>query len=243
MLGCHAPPPLPWQHRVRILRDTVRALVYLHREASPAVFHGDVKPPNILLDAAGNALLADVGLAKVAERGRQTLQTHCTINAPRGTPGYMDPLIVNELVHSEVTDGFALGITMLVVLTGKPAVGLATQCRHMLRDPDSPDKWQAPGVPDSTAGEWPAEVMSKLVALVVGMSSSMFNDERMPLPEALSELEAIADAASDLPPPLESAGASAVSSPASASPEEPRSCVICLENDREVRFACGHCVA
>eukprot|EP00966_Prymnesium_polylepis_P015377 355758-Prymnesium_polylepis.1 len=162
MLGCHAPPPLPWQHRVRILRDTVRALVYLHREARPAVSHGDVKPPNILLDVAGNALLADVGLAKQAELGRQTLQTHCTIQAPRGTPGYMDPLITNELVHSEVTDGYAAAITMLVALTAMPVVGVRSQCRHMLRYPDSPEKWQAPGVPDVAAGEWPEEVASKL---------------------------------------------------------------------------------
>ena len=247
MLGCHAPPPLPWQHRVRILRDTVRALVYLHREARPAVFHGDVKPPNILLDAAGNALLADVGLAKQAELGRQTLQTHCTIQAPRGTPGYLDPLMMNELVHSEVTDGYAAGITMLVTLTGKPAVGLHAQCRSMLRFPDSPDKWQAPGVPDAAAGEWPTDVVSKLASLVVGTSLSAFKEDRTPLPEALSELEAIASAASEAVPPLQGAddtsAAAAAASPASASPEEARSCVICLDKDREVRFACGHCVA
>eukprot|EP00966_Prymnesium_polylepis_P317642 7338513-Prymnesium_polylepis.1 len=69
----------------------------------------------------------------------------------------MDPLITNELAHSEVTDGYAAGITLLVALTGKPAVGLTEQCRHMLRHPNSPDKWQAPGVPDATADEWPAE--------------------------------------------------------------------------------------
>ena len=53
LLGFPQPPPLPWLQRVAILRDASLALVYLHTEARPAVFHGDVKPPNILLDEAG----------------------------------------------------------------------------------------------------------------------------------------------------------------------------------------------
>eukprot|EP00966_Prymnesium_polylepis_P085253 1973830-Prymnesium_polylepis.1 len=157
----------------------------------------------------------------------------------------MDPLITNELVYSELTDGYAAAITMLVALTAMPAVGVRSQCRHMLRYPDSPDQWQAPGVPDTAAGEWPAEVASKLVVLVVGMSSSEFKEERMPLSEALSELEAIAYAAPpEVSPPPPSADASAGSGgAASALPDEGRSCTICLDRSREVRFACGHCVA
>jgi interleukin-1 receptor-associated kinase 1 len=41
MVGCSAPPPLPWLTRVHILRDTLRALVYLHEVASPQVL-GDI---------------------------------------------------------------------------------------------------------------------------------------------------------------------------------------------------------
>ena len=46
------PPPLPWWHRLRILRDTTRALVYLHAPTpgKPRTLHADVKPANILLD-------------------------------------------------------------------------------------------------------------------------------------------------------------------------------------------------
>jgi hypothetical protein len=46
------PPPLPWWHRLRILRDTTRALVYLHTPTpgKPRTLHADVKPANILLD-------------------------------------------------------------------------------------------------------------------------------------------------------------------------------------------------
>ena len=46
------PPPLQWWRRLRILRDTTRALVYLHTPTAgkPRTLHSDVKPANILLD-------------------------------------------------------------------------------------------------------------------------------------------------------------------------------------------------
>ena len=34
-----------------------------------------------------------------------------------GTPGFIDPLVSNGLEHSEQTDGFALGVTLLMMLT------------------------------------------------------------------------------------------------------------------------------
>jgi serine/threonine protein kinase len=235
MLDCHAPPPLLWQHRVRILRDVLRALVYLHKEAKPAVFHGDVKPPNILLDAHGNALLADVGLAKVAE-GLQSQQTHCSIVSPRGTPGYIDPLIINGLQHSEVTDGYAIGVTILVTLTARPAVGLHEVCRCLLRSPERPDRWETPGIPDISGGEWPPEVTAKLVEVVRGTSLEPFKDDRMPLTEAKAALETIVEAAG-----FETAVVEEPSEMESVA-QELRTCTICLDNEREVRFECGHCV-
>ena len=63
------PPPLAWWQRLRILRDTARALVYLHTPApgKPRTLHADVKPANILLDANLDAHLADFGLARSDE--------------------------------------------------------------------------------------------------------------------------------------------------------------------------------
>ena len=238
LLGCKSPQPLPWQRRVCILRDTVRALVFLHKEARPAVFHGDVKPANILLDFAGNTLVADVGLAKEGE-GMLTQHTHCSIVAPCGTPGFIDPLLINELQQSEITDGYATAITILVALTGQPAVGLRAKCRLMLRFPHSPDRWEAPGAPDATAGQWPPHVVTRLMTVVSGMSSGEFKEDRMPLTEALVELEAIAEAAGEpIPPSLSVVNADM----GYEADDVSRLCVICLDNDRQVRFTCGHCV-
>ena len=56
-------PVLDWRARLRVLRDASRALLYLHTPggAKGVIFHRDVKPTNILLDAHANAKLSDVG--------------------------------------------------------------------------------------------------------------------------------------------------------------------------------------
>ena len=56
-------------------------------------------------------------------------------------------------VATELTDGFALGMTILVAFTGQPASDLKQRCRHMLKFPDKPERWQKPGVPDEAASE------------------------------------------------------------------------------------------
>ena len=85
LLGCDNHSALPWYTRCRVLRDTLRALTHLHA-LTPQVLHRDVKPSNILLGARGNALLADVGMAKVATAVQQS---HCSTTAVRGTPGFV----------------------------------------------------------------------------------------------------------------------------------------------------------
>ena len=144
---------------------------------------------------------------------------------------------MNGLQQNEVTDGYAIGVTLLVALTARPAIGVHEVCRRMLRFPERSDRWEPPGVPDSTAGEWPADVVSKLVEVVVGTSLEHFKEDRMLLTEALASLEAIVEEAAD-----EAAVEDEAPPHVDALPEA-RVCTICLDNDREVRFACGHCVA
>ena len=115
LLGCANPSPLPWRLRCRILCEALRGLSYLHG-LTPQVLHRDVKPPNVLLDEDGHARLADVGLAK---EGSASLQTHMTTRNVSGTPGFMDPLMMNGLQHSPLTDGYAFGITILVTLVAE----------------------------------------------------------------------------------------------------------------------------
>ena len=124
-----------------------------------------------------------------------------------------------------LTDAFALGVTVLMALTGLPTAHIRQRCRHMHKWPTQPSRWQAPGVPDEQAGSWDEAVVICLAEIIVGLNDH-FEEDRMPLSEVLGRLEAMAVAA----------GADA---PAAAT-EDLHMCIICEAAPREVRFACGH---
>ena len=69
------------------------------------------------------------------------------------TPGYADPIIINGGEYSTVTDGYAVGVTLLVCLTNRSPVGLADKFEaEMSRDWDD-----IPGAELAfPAAAWPA---------------------------------------------------------------------------------------
>ena len=132
-------------------------------------------------------------------------------------------------VATELTDGFAFGVTVLMALTGLPTAGIKQRCRHMLKWPTQPQRWQPPGVPDVAAGSWDSGASSGLREIIQGLDERWAED-RMPLPDVLARLEAMVVAAT----------VSSAEAEAAAAAEEARVCIICEEAPREVRFACGH---
>ena len=189
------------------------------------MLHRDIKPPNLLLDEPLCVKLADFGIAKMAADGAGHVSlSHAPV---AGTSGFLDPLLTNDQIMNELTDGFAMGITILCTLTGLEAKGILSGCRVMLRKPSKRAKWCAPGLPDTTAGKWPDAVACGLVKLVIGLSEG-YADERMLLPEALGILEALTAAAG---------GQAATADGQSA---EARLCIVCEHAPRAVRFCCGH---
>ena len=135
---------------------------------------------------------------------------------------------MNDGVATELTDGFAFGVTMLMALTGLPTAGIKQRCRHMLKWPTQPHRWQPPGVPDVAAGSWDDGASSGLAEVIQGLNE-MWAEDRMPLPDVLARLEAMVVAATASSLEAEAAMAA-----------EARMCIICEEAPREVRFACGH---
>ena len=97
-----------------------RALAAAHREG---IVHRDIKPHNLMMDAAGVLKVMDFGLARLAEeapRPDHGLTQGLTISGQLlGTPAYMSP----EQLLSESLDGrsdlYAVGAVLFECLTGQ----------------------------------------------------------------------------------------------------------------------------
>ena len=92
--------------------QAAQGLLYLH---GLSCVHRDFKPANILLRADLHAMLADTGFAKAAHRSGGESR-RATTGRIMCSPGYADEDVLNGK-YSESTDGFAVGRTLLVVLT------------------------------------------------------------------------------------------------------------------------------
>jgi serine/threonine protein kinase len=98
----------------RLLRDIADALAYAHVHG---VIHRDIKPDNILLDAAtGRALVTDFGIARAIEAGTRLTVTGAAV----GTPTYMSPeQAKGEREVDGRSDIYSLGVIGYQILTGR----------------------------------------------------------------------------------------------------------------------------
>ncbi len=110
--------PMPPEGLRSWLPDVADALDYIHAEG---YLHRDVKPHNILLDAAGKAYVSDFGLARAVDDG--TTPQDVGLTAPQqlvGTPSYMAPEVGQERAYDRRVDQYALAVTVYQWLCGRP---------------------------------------------------------------------------------------------------------------------------
>ena len=129
--------PLENTRAASILESICRAVAFAHAKG---ILHRDLKPANILLDAqSGRPLVADFGLAKLAE---QPEELTCS-GVMMGTPQYVSPEQARDAGKSTaVSDVYSLGATLYHALTGRPpfqAANTIDTVRQVLdADPVSP---------------------------------------------------------------------------------------------------------
>lgn len=104
--------PMDLQEVVRFLRPIASALDYAHARG---VFHRDIKPSNILIRQDGTPVLADFGLAKLANSARKLTASGSVF----GTPEYMAPeQAVGEQLGAGA-DQYSLSVVAYEMLTGR----------------------------------------------------------------------------------------------------------------------------
>uniref|UniRef100_A0A7N0SZ70 RING-type E3 ubiquitin transferase n=1 Tax=Kalanchoe fedtschenkoi TaxID=63787 RepID=A0A7N0SZ70_KALFE len=172
--------PLSWQTRIRIAAELCSVLVFLHSSKSHCIVHGDLKPSNILLDANFISKLSDFGICRaITPHQAPSVEPAASyITQPKGTFAYMDPEFIMTGELTPYSDIYSFGIILLMLLTGKHAVGIATEVRRAL------DNGNLNSLLDCSAGDWPYVQAQQLAHLALRCAAMNRRDR----PELESEV-------------------------------------------------------
>jgi len=91
--------------------EILLALCHLHERQT--VFR-DLKPDNVVIDAAGHAMLTDFGLSKEGVAGQRGTKSFC------GSVAFLAPEILLRKGHGHTVDIYNLGVLLFDMLTGLP---------------------------------------------------------------------------------------------------------------------------
>ena len=100
--------------RVKLFIDVLAAVAHAH---SHLIVHRDIKPANIIVTRGGAVKLLDFGIAKLLQEGAGSAALTQS-NATALTPQYAAPEQLLGQPITTVTDVYALGLVLYVLLTG-----------------------------------------------------------------------------------------------------------------------------
>jgi serine/threonine protein kinase len=104
---------LPVPDVLQAAKDILQGLDYLHANS---FYHNDIKPQNILIGSAGQAMLTDYGILGVSSNGQPTL-------ASDAYQLHMAPEVASTQNISIQTDIFQTGLTLFRLATNLTALG------------------------------------------------------------------------------------------------------------------------
>ncbi|CAN6323241.1 unnamed protein product [Urochloa humidicola] len=121
---------LPEHAARRVFLHLASALAYSHARG---VFHRDVKPQNVLLDAAGDLKVTDFGLAALPDSVRDDGRLHTAC----GTPAFAAPEVLRRRAYDGAkADAWSCGVILFVLLAGHlpfDDANIADMCRRAHR--------------------------------------------------------------------------------------------------------------
>ena len=115
---------------VRVMQDLLAGLQFSHERG---VVHRDIKPANVMLTGAGQAKIADFGIARIDSSSMTQAGTLL------GTPAYMSPEQFMGQVVDARTDIYSSGVLLYQLLTGdRPFEGSMSAIMHKALNTDPP---------------------------------------------------------------------------------------------------------
>ncbi|MCO5578108.1 hypothetical protein L7F22_031946 [Adiantum nelumboides] len=154
--------------RLKVALGAARGIRYLHVEASPPIFHRDIKASNILLDAKDNPRVADFGLSKLAPPlpGFEGLSIQAHVSTVvKGTPGYLDPEYFLTHKLTDKSDVYSFGVVLLELITSMQPIAngknIVREVKHAYA------AGELVSVVDAQMGAYPAEALAPLVILAL----------------------------------------------------------------------------
>ncbi|HEU4395103.1 MAG TPA: serine/threonine-protein kinase, partial [Planctomycetota bacterium] len=99
--------PMDAEDAAQVARQVALALDHAH---SQKILHRDVKPANVIVNDAGEAVLVDFGNAEVVGEAADR----------KGTAHYVAPEVFQGKRQDEKCDTYSLGATLFHMLTGRP---------------------------------------------------------------------------------------------------------------------------
>jgi WD40 repeat protein/tRNA A-37 threonylcarbamoyl transferase component Bud32 len=144
----HTLTPQNPRQAAELVEKLARGVAAAHRVG---VVHRDLKPANVLLTPDGEPKIADFGLAKQLDPGRDERGRFLTqLGAAVGTPEYMAPEQVDGAPAAPAIDVYALGVILYELLTARVPFKGETVTETMLmvkyEEPVSPCRLQ-PNLP------------------------------------------------------------------------------------------------
>ena len=128
------------EHAPKIFKQTATALAYMHGNGW---VHCDVKPDNMLVNAAGQLKMIDFAISKKIPTGFAKM--FYKQDKAQGTPSYMAPEQILKKPLDGRADIYGLGCTYFELVTGRPPFrGNSIQdllTKHCSEKPPSPQSF------------------------------------------------------------------------------------------------------